>query len=85
MHQKSFVKQNDYIPYVPLILGQLLDLIFLARTNFLGPDSNPMTHETWLSSASSMIGIEMRFKTFIKTKYEIKGIFHCVVLGILSK
>ena len=39
---------------------------------FLDPDSIFVTHETWQSSKTSMIGKEIRFKTFIKqnTKYE---------------
>ena len=42
---------------------------------FLGPDSIPMTHETWQSSKASMIGIEIRFKIFIKQNTKYEGFF----------
>ena len=38
----------------------------------LGPDSIPMTHS---SSKASMIGIEIRFKTFIKQNTKYDGFF----------
>ena len=39
----------------------------------MGPDSIPMTHETWQISKASIIGIEIRFKTFIKQKTKYEG------------
>ena len=72
------------IPYVPPILGQILDLISLARTNLFGPDSFYMTHETWKSSNSSMMDIEIIFRTFIKQNANFKGFFESVVLGNLN-
>ena len=48
--------------------------LWLEPINF-GPDSIPMTHETWESSKVSMIGIEIRFKTFIKQNTKYEGFF----------
>ena len=38
IHKEIFYcKPKIYVPYVPPILGQLLDLLYLARTNLFGP------------------------------------------------
>ena len=42
---------------------------------FLGPDSISMTQETWQSSKTSMIGIEIRFKTFMKQNIKYERVF----------
>ena len=57
---------------------------FWLEPIFLGPDSIPMTHETWQSSKASMIVIEIRFKAFIKQNTKYEGFFKSVVLGNLS-
>ena len=52
-------------------MGQLVDLITLAKINLFEPRFKSYDHETWQSSKALLDSVEIRFKTFTVKKTKI--------------
>ena len=54
---------------------------FALVLQFLGTDSNPMTHETWQSGQAIVVRVDIRLKTFIEKIAILAGDISCPTIG----